>query len=210
MTTDDADSGWDSLAQEFGLGTPPPPPKTDKSEPAKSPTRSPTPRPAPDPRPEIEDEVDAFGAGITETPAGREAFYDPGPDAVADDTEEIDDSAPELMDDEDSEDTPEPTEGTTEGEGGKRRRRRRRRKKKGGPGAPEKDTTDMSEAPSSVEEEDDIVEEGEAPAEVEGDDEEPAPPTAVDEEMDAEAAGPRPEWHVMTWMELVSKLYRPS
>jgi hypothetical protein len=32
----------------------------------------------------------------------------------------------------------------------------------------------------------------------------------VDEEMDAEAARPRPEYHVMTWNELVSKLYRPG
>jgi hypothetical protein len=210
MTTDDADSGWDSLAQEFGLDAGTPPPKKDKSDPPpKSPTRSPTPRAAPDPRPEIEDEVDDFGAGIAEAPARPEAYYDPGPDAVADDTEEFDDSDPEPLEDDAGEDIP-TADDTAESEGGKRRRRRRRRKKKGGPGGPEKETADVAEAPSLTEEDDETVEEGEAPAEVEEDDDEPAPPTAVDEEMDAEAAGPRPEWHVMTWMELVSKLYRPS
>ena len=206
MTTDDADNGWDSLAQEFGLPTSAPSPDADRPEPAKSPARPPAPRPARDPRPEIEAEADDFGAGVTDEPSRREAFYDPGPDAVADDTEEFDDAGPELLEDE-IEDTS-PSEGATEGEPGKRRRRRRRRKKKSGPGGPEKDAADLAEAPS--EPEDEIVEEGEAPGEVDDDEEEPATPTAVDEEMEAETAGPRPEWHVMTWMELVSKLYRPS
>jgi hypothetical protein len=209
MTTDDADNGWDSLAQEFGLETPAPAPKADKPAPAKSPARSPAPKPARDPRPEIEGEADDFGAGVTEERTHRETLYDPGPDAVADDSEEFDDSAPEPFEDE-TEDTAAAAEGGTEGEGGKRRRRRRRRKKKGGPGVPEKDAADVAEAPAATEPDDETVEEGEAPAEVEEDEEEPATPTAVDEEMDAEAAGPRPEWHVMTWMELVSKLYRPS
>src|SRR5262245_2948771 len=207
MTTDDAENGWDSLAHEFGLETHTPAPKADRSEP---PAKGPPPRPARDPRPEIEGDADEFGAGVTDEPPRREAFYDPGPDAVVDDIEEFDDSAPEPMDDDEGEGSAAAAEVDPEGEGGKRRRRRRRRKKKGSGGAADKDTAETGEALLSAEQEDALVEEGEAPAEVEGDDDEPAPPTAVDEEMEAEAAGPRPEWHVMTWMELVSKLYRPS
>src|SRR5262245_2743345 len=104
MTTDDADNGWDSLAQEFGLDASSPPPKVDKPEPVQASAKSPTPRPARDPRTEIEGEADDFGAGVTEEPTRREAFYDPGPGAVADDTDEFDDSASEPMDDEESED----------------------------------------------------------------------------------------------------------
>jgi hypothetical protein len=45
---------------------------------------------------------------------------------------------------------------------------------------------------------------------LEGDDEDGVAPTAVDEEMEAEVTQARPEWHVMSWAELVSKLYRPG
>ncbi len=34
--------------------------------------------------------------------------------------------------------------------------------------------------------------------------------SAMEEEMEGEAVGPRHEWHVMTWADLVSKLYRPN
>jgi len=109
MTTDDADNGWDSLAQEFGLPTSAPSPDADRPEPAKSPARPPAPRPARDPRPEIETEADDFGAGVTDEPSRREAFYDPGPDAVADDTEEFDDAGPELLEDEIEDTSPLPS-----------------------------------------------------------------------------------------------------
>ena len=91
-------------------------------------------------------------------------------------------------------------------EGGKRRRRRRRRKKKGA-GEPVESVV----APESVES-DDEVEEGEAPAEVEDDDEDEsdAPPSAMELELEEEIEQAQPEWHVMTWAELVGKLYRPG
>jgi ribonuclease E len=168
---------------------------------------------------DIEDEPDEFGAGVADPePAMTGALYDPGPDVTAGD--DFEDAAAEPLDEEDEGDeVAGETEGGPEGhDGGKRKRRRRRRRKKGGPGTsePAAEPADVGERGEPVERgepaeaEDAVVEEGEAPAEVEGDDDEPAPPTAVDEELVAEAAGPRPEWHVMTWMELVSKLYRPN
>jgi len=218
MTTDESNSGWDSLAEEFGLEVDKPAAKPEQQTP---PPAKPAPRPAatrPAPRPvEIEDEPDEFGAGVAEPeePALSGALYDPGPDEMAGD--DFDDAAPEPLEEEDEGDeVAGEMEGASEGhEGGKRKRRRRRRRKKGGPGAPEPaaeppDVGEVGEVGEPAEAEEAIVEEGEAPAEVEGDDDEPAPPTAVDEELVAEAAGPRPEWHVMTWMELVAKLYRPN
>jgi hypothetical protein len=218
MTTDDADNGWDSLAEEFGLPADKTSPQAEK--PAPAPARS-SPRPAParparSSRPEVEDEAEDFGAGVAQPePTSSAVLYDPGPDAVAD--EDFDDAAPEPLDEgeeaEEGDEAAGEAEGGPEGqEGGKRRRRRRRRKKKGGPGAPEPEAAAPAEASEATDAQDDeVVEEGEAPDEVEeGDDDEPIPASAVEEEMVAEAAGPRPEWHVMTWMELVSKLYRPN
>jgi hypothetical protein len=212
MTTEEPDNGWESLAEEFGLETAKPEPKVETPAPARSAPRPAATRPARATQPEIEEDADDFGAGVTEEPSGRAALYDPGPDTVSDDADDFDDSAPEPMEDEGEEspaagDSSAEGEGESEGEGGKRRRRRRRRKKKGAPGAPE---DDAEPTPADQAEEDSIVEEGEAPAEVESDDDEPAVPSAVEEELDAEAAGPQPEWHVMTWAELVSKLYRPN
>ena len=217
MTTDDSDNGWDSLAEEFGIADAKEPPKPDKpaavpSRPAGRPGSS---RPARDPRPEVEQDADDFGSGLTAGPARDQApLYDPGPDAVAEEDDDFGE-APEPLDEaEEGEDRPPTTEGVAEGqEGGKKRRRRRRRRKKGG-GAAETEEAEAGEAggePADVEAElVNGVEEGEAPAEVEGDDDEEAPASAVDEEMDAEVAMPRNEWHVMSWNELVAKLYRPG
>jgi ribonuclease E len=59
---------------------------------------------------------------------------------------------------------------------------------------------------------DDYVEEGDAPDEVEDDETfntEQPPHAAIEDEIAEEVAHPH-EWQVMTWNELVSKLYRPS
>jgi hypothetical protein len=56
------------------------------------------------------------------------------------------------------------------------------------------------------------VEEGDAPDEVEDDETfntEQPPHAAIEDEIAEEVAHPH-EWQVMTWNELVSKLYRPS
>jgi ribonuclease E len=214
MTTDQTDNGWDSLAEEFGLESGQEPGRPEKSAaPDERPASRPAPkRPARDPRPEIEQEADDFGSGLVgEAPPDRAPLYDPGPDAVEEDVDDFG-AAPEPLDDAEAEDAPATGEPAGEGqEGGKKRRRRRRRRKKGGGGAAEPAGAEP-EVEEGTEEtpEDGGVEEGEAPAEVEGDEDEEAPPSAVDEEMDAEAALPRNEWHVMTWNELVSKLYRPG
>src|SRR5215212_2009279 len=93
MTTEDTDNGWDSLAEDLGLETPPPTPKAEKPAPAEPP------RPARrraaghrDPRPEVEEEADDFGAGVPASPPSRAALYDPGPEAVAEDAEEMDEA----------------------------------------------------------------------------------------------------------------------
>lgn len=200
-TNEDNDSGWDSLADELGVE-----PTASAPKPAAPSSAPPPPRPARDPRPEIEGEADDFGAGIDDERSPG-AMYDPGPEAVVDDSEDFDDSAPEPMDDDLLGDEPVPSDSESEpSEGGKRRRRRRRRRKKGGQGAP-----DAAETPADAEAiDDDTVEEGEAPAEVEDDEDETITPSAMEEELEEEVVRPRQEWHVMTWLELVSKLHRPG
>jgi ribonuclease E len=205
MTTDDTENGWDALAEDLGVQSSASTDKPPPAAPARAPHRPASPHR--DPRPEIEQEADDFGSGVTED-AGSGALYDPGPETVVDHAADIEETTDPL--DEGLEgDEPAPREEGTQEEGGKRRRRRRRRKKKGG-------ATDAAaeEEPAAGEteagEEAATVEEGEAPAELEGDDEDATAPSAVDEELDAEASQPRPEWHVMSWAELVSKLYRPG
>ena len=204
MTTDETDNGWDSLAQDLGLESAPPP----AERPAPPALVRASHRPAGphrDPRPEIEQEAEDFGSGVSDESRERGALYDPGPETVVDhaaDFEEVTDPLDEGLEG----DEPAPhAEGGPE-EGGKRRRRRRRRKKKGGA----EEAADEEPARGGEAEEAAVVEEGEAPAELEGDEEDETAPSAMDEEMEAEAAQPRPEWHVMSWAELVAKLYRPG
>src|SRR5262249_55906361 len=165
MTTDDSESGWDSLAEEFGLEADKPAPKPEHPAhpPAKPAFRPAATRPA-QPAAEKEDEPDEFGAGVVEPePAMSGALYDPGPDEMAGD--DFEDAVSEPLDEEDEgEEVAGDTESGPEGhEGGKRKRRRRRRRKKGGPGAPEPGI-EQTEAGETAEAEDSVVEEGEAPA----------------------------------------------
>lgn len=208
MTNDEPDNGWDSLAEDLGLEAtaPTPPPEKPRTAPSR---RAPASR---DPRPEIEPEADDFGSGVTAESPARAALYDPGPDAFAEEENEPADPTAEPEDEGPEGDEPLTGDGDSPEEGGKRRRRRRRRRKKGGApdGAPEDGETADAAEPAPEAAEAGAVEAGEAPAEFEGDDDDEAPPSLVDEEMDAEAARPRPEWQVMTWNELVSKLYRPG
>ena len=205
MTTDDTDNGWDSLAEDLGISPSSPTPKTEKPSPPPRAAH----RAAPshrDPRLEVEQEADDFASGLTAEPPARAALYDPGPETVVDhaaDLEETIDPADEGLEG----DEPASQDESDAEEGGKRRRRRRRRKRKtGGP----EETVEAGLVAEESEDEATTVEEGEAPAPLEEDDDEETAPSAVDEEMDAEAAQPRPAWHVMSWNELVSKLYRPS
>ncbi|HKB05152.1 MAG TPA: hypothetical protein VKD90_23205 [Gemmataceae bacterium] len=207
MATNDTDNGWDSLAEEFGLEAAKEPPKAEKPAPPQAARPAPQ-RRARDPRPEVEGEADDFGSGLAPEPQLVHApLYDPGPAALAEEYEDEVTAEPVQEAEEGEDDSPPTLEPVTDG-GKKRRRRRRRRKKGGAPEAAEVEPEAPSEA--AEQEEDGGVEEGEAPAEVEGDDSEEATPSAVDEEMEAEAAVPRNEWHVMTWHELVAKLYRPG
>ena len=212
MTTDDTDNGWDSLAEDLGVTPAAPAPKAEKPAPAPRPRATQRAASHRDPRPEVEQEADDFASGLTAEPRGREPLYDPGPETVVDhaaDVEETVDPADDGLEGDEPAGRDEGESGDG-GEGGRKRRRRRRRRKKGaGPdgGADEGE-------PSSEESDDDdesaTVEEGEAPAPLEGDDDDESPHSAVDEEMEAEAAQPRPEWHVMSWNELVAKLHRPG
>src|SRR3954470_13357438 len=123
MTTDDTDNGWDSLGEDLGLEAPPP--KAEKPAPAE-PAR-PARRPAAghrDPRPEVEEEADDFGAGVTANPPSRAALYDPGPEAVAEDAEEMDEAVEATEDAVEGDEPPARDEGAPD-DGGKRRRRRR-------------------------------------------------------------------------------------
>ncbi|HEX3147506.1 MAG TPA: hypothetical protein VHR66_05445 [Gemmataceae bacterium] len=207
MTIDDNDNGWDSLAEDLGI----------EAKPAANAEKHSAPPPAPRPparpvvaRPQLvaepEPEADDFGTGVVEELPTHAALYDPGPESIADETEGVDDGMNDVLDDDlEGDESLEAGDEASPQEGGKRRRRRRRRKKKDGP-------EDAAPAPvADVEDDDSVVEEGEAPAPLdEDDDDEEAAPSAMDEEMEAEAAGPRPEWHVMTWLELVAKLHRPG
>jgi hypothetical protein len=225
MSTEENDNGWDSLAEDLGLQRTEPAPKPEKpapSTPSRSAPRSAQVQSHRDPRPEVEQDAEDFGSGVTADPTPRPALYDPGPGALMEDADDlIAEEAAEPIDDGAEGDEPhEPVdEGLPQEEGGKRRRRRRRRRKKGGSAdeaAPGGETTGGEttggETIGEATEDDEAsgVEEGEAPAPFEGDDDEEAPHSAMDEEMEAEAAQPRPEWHVMTWNELVSKLHRPN
>ena len=147
MTTEDTDNGWDSLAEDLGLETPPPAPRAEKPAPAEP--RLPR-RPAAghrDPRPEVEQEADDFGAGVTANPPSRAALYDPGPEAVAEDAEEMEEAVEAMEDAVEGDEPPARDEGAGD-DGGKRRRRRRRRRKKGGApdGAAEGEAAEAEEA----------------------------------------------------------------
>lgn len=207
MSTDDTDTGWDSLAEDLGIQTPPPGQPPASTVPTRS-SRRPA-APHRDPRPETEQEADDFGSGVADDPRSRAALYDPGPETVVDHAADVEETADPLDDGSEGDESQGHDDGPAE-EGGKRRRRRRRRKKKGAGAETAADVEPASEDGESEDEEAATVEEGEAPAPLEGDDDEEAVPSAVDEEMDAEAARPRPEWHVMSWAELVSKLHRPG
>jgi ribonuclease E len=202
MTTEDTDNGWDSLAEDLGIQAPPPAEKPKPAAPERAGHRPTSPRR--DPRPEIEQEAEDFGSGVSEEPRSG-ALYDPGPETVVDHAADIDETSDPL--DEGLEgDEPAPRDEESPDEGGKRRRRRRRRRKKGA--GPEAEGDEDASAPEADEES--TVEEGEAPAPLEGDDDDAAAPSAVDEEMAAEVTQPRPEWHVMSWQELVARLHRPG
>jgi hypothetical protein len=203
MTHDENDSGWDSLADELGIE---PAKLPETSERPAEPTRLKPARPVRDPRPEIEQEMDDFGAGVTEEPESmaEAAMYDPGAGAIVEE-EEFEETVEELYEDAEEGYAPPGAEGEGQ-DGGKRRRRRRRRKKKGGP----EDEAGAAAPPSEFAETDEVVEEGEAPGEVEDDDEPSGPMPAMEEELEEEVVRARPDWHVMTWAELVSKLYRPG
>ncbi len=207
MTNEQNDNSWDSLADELGITPSHPAERPTPTSP--EPVRSSPARPARDPRPEIEQEAEDFGAGLSELPEplAEAALYDPGAGIIAEDAEEYEDVAAESFEDAEEGFEP-PVLGDEVGEGqdgGKRRRRRRRRKKKGGEPAETSAASEMAES-------DDVVEEGEAPAEVEGDDEDEldSPLSAMEQELEEEIEQTRPEWHVMTWAELVSKLHRPG
>jgi hypothetical protein len=204
MTDNDPlDSGWDTLAEEFGLAdqTPKGAP-TPKSEAAPKLAK----KPAAKPPVEFDEGDDSFGAGIDDTssPNPTVAMFDPGPDHIEHDLEEDDaigEAAEELPDPEEEGEVGEAGESVeaTE-EGGQKKKRRRRRRRKKGSGS-----SDATAEGKKVEEADDS-EEDEASADIDGDDDEPT--SALDEVLVEE--GPRPEWKVMTWNELVGKLYRPS
>ncbi len=198
------ESGWDNLADEFGLET---------TKPAPPPERPAAPKPVarpilrkPDPEP-VDDAGD-FGSGFDDESTPRAALYDPGPDVVAEDNDEVGE-APEPLEDPDEENGDEPT--TEGGEPGpKKKRRRRRRKKKAGAPEVAGEPTMAAEAGVPVE----VEGEGDEPAaesDSESDDEfEDDDSVESGEDLEAEAPGPRPEWHVMTWMDVVSKLHRPG
>lgn len=202
MTTDDTDNGWDTLAEDLGIPTPPPAEKPKPAAPERTAHRSPSGHR--DPRPEVEQEAEDFGSGVSADPRSA-ALYDPGPETVVDHAADVEEAADPLDEGLEGDEPATHDEGLPE-EGGKRRRRRRRRRKKdAGPDAAADDHGSATEADEEV-----MVEEGEAPAPVEGDDEDATAPSAVDEEMVAEVTQPRPEWHVMSWQELVSRLFRPG
>jgi hypothetical protein len=193
---DESDSGWDFLAEDLGITSDKPSPVPEKKE---SPPERPAHRPVARPTLIQEEDSGDFGEGLIEPSAEAPgALFDPGPDAVAEDDDDFESADTE----DDGDDSGVPGSGDQEGSGdGKKKRRRRRRKKKGGPVTPEIAEAAEHEA---------VVEEGEAPGEIESDDDESESHSAMDEEMEAEAVGPRHEWHVMTWADLVSKLYRPN
>src|SRR3954467_839531 len=90
MTTDDTDNGWDSLAEDLGIEASPRGRKAEKPAAAEPPRAARRPAAGPrDPRPEVEEEADDFGAGGTGAARSRAALYDPGPEEVAEDAEEI-------------------------------------------------------------------------------------------------------------------------
>lgn len=203
MSTNDTENGWDALAEDLGVESAPP---ADKPPPARVP--HPPAGAHRDPRPEIEQEAEDFGSGVSDDPRSHGALYDPGPETVVDHAADIDDVSDPLDDGAEGDEPVDREEGTPE-EPGKRRRRRRRRKRKPGSG---EDSAEEARVDTGGDSEDEAaaVEEGEAPGELEADDDEEFAPSAVDEELEAEAAQSRPEWHVMSWAELVSKLYRPG
>ena len=171
MAESEQENNWDDLADEFGLFPDKPAPKAEPPKPATTFADLPTP------------------------------LFDPGPDEIIAEPEELEDleDAGEEGDDESDEGTEPGQEG-----GKKKRKRRRRRKKKSGQPEGEQPTLAETVAPAPMN-----VEEGEAPGEVE-DDEEDAynAPNIIDEEI--VAAIPKQEWKIMPWAELIGKLYRPN
>jgi hypothetical protein len=111
-------------------------------------------------------------------------------------------------------------EETADGEAprGKKRRRRRRRGRRGNENAEaaEGGATEAAReaevivdelAPTQTETE---VEVEDAPEMNEETEETAEPLSAVDEEMEAEVTQPKPEWNVVSWVDLVATLHRPE
>ena len=204
------ESNWDALDAELGL-TDPTPAHHAPPRPAPAPSR-----PAPPPHREpVRDHV-------------RHA-----PPEVEEAVAEEDDEADDAEDGEEPGAEPGPAGETPAEAGARKKRRRRRRRKKGGPAVPgdgaavaavpdaadEVEATDEAEplepAPADAEAfAEHGVEEGEAPDALEGDDElvgeDEPPPSAMDEEMDAETSQPQAEWKITPWVELVATLHRPE
>ena len=213
MTTenDDLDSSWDNLADELGVDATAAKPAETVQPPVTKHHHQPPVKHAPKPEPEVFEEND-FGGGLEEAPKDEEFSDDSdGADADAEGADGEEGSGEET------------SEGTSEeGEGKKKRRRRRRRRKKGGANpeaaaaTPETVDDDSGEfqavdgTAAVEEEEEETVEEGEAPGEMSDEDDENENLSAVDEEMNTASTGPRQEWKVMSWNELVGKLHRPN
>lgn len=218
MTTenDDLDTSWDTLADELGVDSLAPtaqPALPSVSQHSEIPAKA-VHKPQPEPEPFYEESD--FGGGLDEEPLSA-STVEPAPQEE-EFAEESD--ADDFGSEEGAEGSAE--EGVSEeGEGKKKRRRRRRRRKKGGGGTnPESATAAESSEPESgefqaavsptISEEEETVEEGEAPGELSDDEGDHENLSAVDEEMSTVSNEPRQEWKVMSWNELIGKLHRPN
>jgi hypothetical protein len=231
MMTDSTEPGWDDLAKDFGLddtATAPSPAAEASAEPRTRDAKPfyqgrPKVKPVHNPEPVAED--GDFGTEIGDAP---EPMFDPGPDEVVDAETGSDD----FGDEPETEGGEPASEGGEPGQEGKKKRRRRRRKKKKGPGdgteavaspegkgvaegSPDGDEGEPVAAAAARNDDEDDEDDAtsDAPQAIdEGDDDDDDGPmaSAVDEEMDYAASLPKQEWKVVTWNELVSKLYRPN
>ena len=78
---------------------------------------------------------------------------------------------------------------------------------------PAADDSGEFQAVAESDDDEETVEEGEAPGEMADEDDdtnEENAPSAVDEEMTSAGNGPRQEFKVMSWAELIGKLHRPN
>jgi hypothetical protein len=226
-------SEWDDLAAELGLepAQHAAPPARKQPPPEEEPVRAAQP-----PHPEPEDEADDFpriSGGLTSDVAPAVVIEDPASGYAvvvsidehlpsgSDEDDEILEAPDEVAFDEGGGDegTEPAAEGTQERTG--RRRRRRRRKKSRdesglvAEGAPSEVGAggELDEAAEDIGDEDEtpgLDEAAEAPGPVEVAEDKPAVPAAIEEELDAEAAEPQPQWNVVSWTDLVATLYRPE